>query len=263
MLGPPFAQTKIQPPRLRAELVARPRLEQPLAQALAGQRVVLLSAPAGFGKTAALTRQLAALPPGVAVAWVSADADDDMGRFAACLLAALDPFDLPWRSSPDAIVALLDGGREALKAVASELVNALLATDVPRGLIVVDDAHRIEDPAVFEFLDLVAERLPERWALVITSRADPPLALARWRARGELAEFRQEELRFTEAEVEQLLEAAPQVREQQDVRALLARTEGWAAGLRLVRGVLMDDAFLDPYGGRQMMQRRSGPLHGV
>jgi len=231
-----FAQTKIQPPRLRPGLVARGRLEVPLAAALAQQRLVLLSAPAGFGKTAALTRQIAALPTGTALAWVSADADDDLGRFSACLMTALDPFDLPWRTSPDALVAALDGGRDARHAVASELLNALLATDVPRGLIVLEDAHRIEDPAVFEFLDLLVERLPEHWALVIASRVDPPMALARWRARGELAEFRQDVLRFTADEVERLLEAVPHVREFEDVRALLARTEGWAAGLRLVLG---------------------------
>ena len=160
------ARPKIQPPRLRADLVARSRIENALAEALAHQRLVLISAPAGFGKTAALTRQLAALPADTAVAWVSADADDDLGRFAACLVAALEPFDLPWRSSPEAMVAGLEGGHEARQTVATELVNALLATEVARGLIVVDDAHRIEDPAVFEFLHLVIERLPDHWGVV-------------------------------------------------------------------------------------------------
>lgn len=173
MSTPRFAQTKIQPPRLRPGLIERPRLEQPLGEALARQRLVLLTAPAGFGKTAALTRRIAALPLGTALAWISADAEDDLGRFAACLVAALDPCDLPWRSSPDALVAALDGGRETRKAVASELLNALLAADVPRGLIVLEDAHRIEDPAVFEFIALLVERLPDHWGFVIASRVDP------------------------------------------------------------------------------------------
>jgi LuxR family transcriptional regulator, maltose regulon positive regulatory protein len=231
-----FAQTKIQPPRLRADLVARERIERPLAEALAHQRLVLLSAPAGFGKSAALTRQLAALPPGVAVAWVGADADDDLGRFVACLLAALEAFDPPWRSAPDAMVGGLDGGREAQQTVAAELVNALLATDVPRGLIVIDDAHRLDDPRIFEFLDLMIERLPHHWGVVVASRTDPPLALGRWRARGELAEFRQEQLRFTDDEVDRLLDGLPHARDRAELRELLARTEGWAAGLRLVLG---------------------------
>ncbi|MBX3607071.1 MAG: transcriptional regulator [Piscinibacter sp.] len=236
MPGTGFAQTKIQPPRLRPGLVAREGLEAALGDALAQQRLVLLSAPAGFGKTAALTRQLAQLPPGTGVAWVSADADDDLGRFADCLLAALDPFDLPWRTAPEALVGALDSGRAALAALASELVNALLRTELPRGLIVIEDSHRIEDPAVFRFLDLLLERLPHHWGLVVAGRVDPPLALARWRARGELAEFRQDQLRFDDAEVRRLLDAVAPGRDLGELRTLLERVEGWAAGLRLVLG---------------------------
>jgi LuxR family maltose regulon positive regulatory protein len=231
-----FAQTKIQPPRMRPGLIARTRIERPLGAALTQQRLVLLCTPAGFGKTAALTREIAALPTGTALAWISADADDDLGRFAACLLAALDPCDLPWRSSPDALVAALDGGREARAAVASELLNALLASDVPRGLIVLEDAHRIADPAVFEFINLLVERLPDHWGFVIATRVDPPLALARWRARGELAEFRQDMLRFSKDETAQLVTALAQAPVDDELRSLLARTQGWAAGLRLVLG---------------------------
>ena len=231
-----FAQTKIQAPRLRPGLLARPRLDGPLGEALARQRLVLISAPAGFGKTAALTRQIAVLPPRTALAWISADADDDLGRFAACLVAALDPCDLPWRTSPEALVAALAGGREAQRAVASELLNALLGAEVPRGLIVLEDAHRIGDPAVFEFIDLLIERLPDQWGFVIATRIDPPLALARWRARGELAEFRQEPLRFTPDEVRSLVEAATGGPPDAELAALLARIEGWPAGLRLVLG---------------------------
>jgi len=234
MAAPPrFALTKIQPPRLRAQLVARSGLEERLGAALASQRLTLISAPAGFGKTAALTRQLAALPKGTALAWVAADADDDLGRFAACLLAALDPYDLPWRTSPDALIGLLSGGEAQRRGVASELVNALMATELERGLIVVDDAHRIEDPSVFQFVDMLIERAPSHWGVVIAARIDPPLALARWRARGELSEFRQDELRFTRDEVERLLAASGRASGSDAVAALLGRTHGWAAGLGL------------------------------
>ena len=78
-----FARTKIQPPRQRLGLLARDRVSAPLASALAQQRLVLVVAPAGFGKTVALTRQIAALPAGTALAWISADETDDLGRFAA------------------------------------------------------------------------------------------------------------------------------------------------------------------------------------
>jgi LuxR family maltose regulon positive regulatory protein len=122
------------------------------------------------------------------------------------------------------------------------LLSVLAACDVQRGLIVVDDAHRISDPAVFEFLDLLLERLPPHWGVVLASRTDPPLAsLARLRAHDELTEFRQRELRFTLDEVRALLPLAanaPLDREATSER-LFQRTHGWAVGLRLaVNGIL-------------------------
>ena len=127
-----------------------------------------------------------------------------------------------------------------MRDVAGELVNALAGAEVERGLVVIDDAHRIVDPRVFELLQLMLERLPEQWGLAIAGRVDPPLALARLRAAGELAEFRQYDLRFNEAEVTALLScngSAPAPGHAtalpQQARELLARTDGWAAGLRL------------------------------
>ena len=228
-----FALTKIQPPRLRSRLIARPALEERLADALAQMPLVLVSAPAGFGKTAAITRQLGLLPHGTALAWVAADEDDDLGRLAACLVAALEPFDLPWRTSPEALVAAQDGQRATRQALVSELLNALAATDVERGLIVLDDAHRIADPAVFEFLDALLERMPPQWGLLIASRVDPPLALAKLRGRGELAEFRQDELSFSAHEVRDLVRARDLPWSEEQMRQLFERTQGWPAGLGL------------------------------
>lgn len=88
-----FALTKIQPPRSRASLVARPSLEARIAEAFAAKRLTLISAAAGFGKTAALTRQLQRLPRDTAVARVSADEDDELHHLLACLVGALEPFD--------------------------------------------------------------------------------------------------------------------------------------------------------------------------
>ncbi len=215
---------------MRANLIARDALERRLGDALATRRLTLLSAPAGFGKTAALTRQLALLPDGVAIAWIAADVDDDLHRFLGCLFAALEPFDLPWRAAPDALIAAaVDAGRER-RVVAAELLNALAAAEVRRGLIVVDDAHRIADNSVFEFIDLLLERLPNQWGVVMSSRVDPPLALARWRAQDEVAEVRQADLRFDESEVAALVMA---VGGSTDPRQLFKRTGGWAAGVRL------------------------------
>jgi len=229
---PTFALAKIQPPRPRAGLVERPELERTLAAALQHSRLTLLVAPAGFGKTAALTRQIRLLPEGCALAWVSADEDDQLERFLACLTAALEPHDLPWRVAPEALATLAQAER-GLRHVAGELVNALAASEASQGLIVIDDAHRIADRRVFELLQLVIERLPARWSVAIASRVEPPLALARWRGAGELTEFRQYDLRFSEADVAALLADAPPALRATSANELLARTDGWAAGLRL------------------------------
>ncbi|MBL8351652.1 MAG: AAA family ATPase [Burkholderiaceae bacterium] len=227
-----FALAKIQPPRSRTSLVERPTLEQALDIALRHHRLTLLVAPAGYGKTAALTRQIRRLGDGSALAWVSVDEDDRLQRFLACLTTALEPHDLPWRVSPEALGTLAQA-EHGLRDVARELVNALAATEVARGLIVIDDAHRLADPQVFELLQAVIERLPEHWGVAIASRVDPPLSLARWRASGDLAEFRQYDLRFSEAEVGALLRGSGLEASAPSARELLALTDGWAAGLRL------------------------------
>jgi LuxR family maltose regulon positive regulatory protein len=238
-----FARTKIQPPRLRAGLIPRPGLEAALGDALAGQRLTLISAPAGFGKTVALTRQIERMAAGTAFAWVSLDEGDDLQRLLECLFAALEPYDLPWRLSPDALAASAGGTRHERVAAAHELINTLAATEVARGLMVLDDLHRSTDAALFEFLDVLAERLPPTWGLVIASRFDPPLSLARRRVAGELAEFRHADLCFDQREVLQLGAALDGVAGRPladaDAELLLARTGGWAAGLRLALGTAL------------------------
>ncbi|HVK32549.1 MAG TPA: LuxR C-terminal-related transcriptional regulator [Burkholderiaceae bacterium] len=226
-----FARTKIQPPRPRGRvLLARPRIDAPLTEALASQRLVLVSAPAGYGKSALMARALQALPPGTALAWVAADAGDDLPRLLECLVAALEPHDLPWRTAPEALVA---GAADAAgrNRFTIELINALEAADMPHGLIVIDDLHRIDDDAVHRFLDALIERLGPRWTVALLTRHDPPLALPRWRAAGELAEFRQDRLRWTRDELAAWLAAAGADGGQLDT--LLARTDGWAAGVQL------------------------------
>ncbi|HUG24222.1 LuxR C-terminal-related transcriptional regulator [Piscinibacter sp.] len=229
---PSFALAKIQPPRSRAGLVERPGLEAALDSAVREYRLTLLVAPAGYGKTAALTQQIRRLPATCALAWVSADEDDRVQRFLACLTTALEPHDLPWRVAPEALGTLAQA-ENGLRGVAGELVNALASAEVERGLIVVDDAHRITDPRVFELLQAVLDRLPDHWGVAIASRVDPPLSLARWRAGGELAEFRQYDLRFNEQEVSALASSSGHAASGAASRELLERTDGWAVGLRL------------------------------
>jgi LuxR family maltose regulon positive regulatory protein len=231
-----FAVTKIQPPRPRSTRIARPRLDGALAAALGHRRVVLLIAPAGFGKTSLLAAQIAALPAGTALAWVSLDEDDDAPRLFACLAAALEPHDLPWRSAPAALAAQIgaDAGGAGTRRAVTELLNALAGAEAAHGVIVIDDLHRVQAPQVHALLDALVERLPPQWLLVLSSRVEPPLALARWRAADELAELQQDQLRFSPDEAAALL-AAEDAGGELAARAeeLIARTHGWPAGLRL------------------------------
>ncbi len=235
-----FARTKIQPPRQRPGSIARPALQARLDAALHLVRLVLVIAPAGFGKTAALTRQIARLPEGSALAWVSCDEDDDLQRLLACLCAALEPYDPPWRSDPETLGTRAAGSRSQRREAADELLNTLAACEVPRGVVVLDDLHRVTDPKCFEFLDLLLPDLPPQWVLVLAGRETPPLALARLRVQGELAEFRDGDLQFDAAEVEALLQATPGAAARVAPQQLLARTQGWAVGLRLALNTLSD-----------------------
>ena len=272
-----FASTKIQPPRQRVARVERPQLDGAVARALQAHRVVLLQAPAGFGKTSALAAQLALAQqqgPGLATAWVSLDSDDDAERVFACLVAALEPHDLPWRTAPEALVSLAGSGdASGLQRAAAELLNALADCEAARGAIVLDDLHRVEQPAVFTLLDLLVERLPARWTLVLASRTAPPLALARLRAAGELAEFNQDDLRFSRDETAALLaaEALPQAAER--TAELFERTAGWPAGLRLALAALrtrggmaaaghaLIDRHLFDYLAAEVLAEMPEPLH--
>ncbi|WP_298830262.1 LuxR C-terminal-related transcriptional regulator [uncultured Piscinibacter sp.] len=225
-----FALTKLHPPRLRAARVPRAALEARIALALRQHRFVLLSAPAGFGKTAALAAALDSAPA-TALAWISLDEGDDLQRLLACLAVALEPLDLPWRTAPEVLVAAAGGSGSQRRQAADELVNTLASTPVAQGVIALDDLHRIEDPALFEFVEVLVERLPPAWTLAATARVDPPLPLARWRTAEEMMEFREAELRFDAVEVAALAEA--QGGAGVDSAALLERTGGWPAGVRL------------------------------
>ncbi|WP_345537478.1 LuxR C-terminal-related transcriptional regulator [Variovorax defluvii] len=219
-------------PRFRRGLVERSELEQQLGHALTNRRLVLLVAPAGYGKTAALSRQLLRLPPGCAFAWLTADEEDDLQRFLAHLVEALEPMDPPWRLAPEALFDLLTQGR--LREAAFALASTLEATDTPdRGLIVLDDLHAVADAHVFEFLDHLLNGLPQNWTLAISTRVEPPLALWRWRARREVAEFDETILRFSMTEVQALLRGATGQHDPEQAAQLLDRTQGWAAGLCL------------------------------
>ncbi|MEP7297887.1 MAG: transcriptional regulator [Burkholderiales bacterium] len=237
-----FAATKIQPPRLRSARIARPRLQAQLGAALRERRLVLLLAPAGFGKTCALATECERVAAqGGALAWVSLDADDDAQRLFACLVGALEPHDLPWRTAPEALLSQLGEGEAGARRAVTELVNALAAADVAHGVIVLDDLHRVQAPPVFALLSGLIERLPPNWTLALSTRAEPALPLARWRVADELAEFGLPELRFDADEAAALVAASL---DPGDATAgargadMFQRTQGWPAGLRLCLAAL-------------------------
>ena len=233
-----FARTKIQPPRPRSAYVERALVQAQLADALLNRRVVLLCAPAGYGKTTALAHEIARLPPEHAVAWISADAGDDLQRLLECMLAALEPFDPPWRTAPESLVTRVGrASAEEQRTLAAEIINTLDACEVAHGVIAFEDVHRVDDGAFFAFLDLLIERLSSRWSVAITSRTDPPLALARLRARDELAEFRQLQLQFARDDARRL--AAESGLDDAIADRLFDRTQGWPAGMRIAIGVVM------------------------
>ncbi len=225
----PFAQAKIQQPRLRVEQFPRPGLERRLALALTEHPLILLSAPAGYGKTVLLSRVLSEHRGHRALAWVNCDEDDDLQRLALALVTALEPYDLPWRVSPQALSVM---AADTPGLAADTLLDALAGAEVTGGVMVIEDAHRLTDKRVFPWLDKLLERLPPGWCLAVTSRVDPPLALARLRARNDLAEFRAEELLFSREDALALARNHG-ADNPEFVANLWQRTQGWPVALQL------------------------------
>ncbi|MCU0509066.1 MAG: LuxR C-terminal-related transcriptional regulator [Anaerolineae bacterium] len=222
--------TKLYIPAPRADAVARPRLFARLDAGLAA-RLLLISAPAGFGKTTLVAGWLAARPA-LRAAWLSLDeADADLARFLTYLVAALRA---PAPDFAGAVLAALDAPQPPpSEALLTLLLNELAALPGDTALVL-DDYHLVDAPAIDRALTFLIERLPPSVRVVITTRADPPLPLARLRARGHLAELRAADLSFTPAEATDFLNRAMRLDlSPADVAALEARTEGWIAGLQL------------------------------
>jgi ATP/maltotriose-dependent transcriptional regulator MalT len=221
--------TKLHVPQPRPGFLPRPRLLDRLDQGMA-RELVLVCTPAGFGKTALLGDW--ARGGRRAVAWLSLDpGDNDPTVFWRYVAAALEGVGV---GVGERLAPLLGGPRPAPPdAVVTALVNSLAAQ--PNAVaLVLDDYHLIQAPPVHDSLTLLLERLPPQLQLLLASRTDPPLPLARLRVRGHLVELRAAELRFTIEETAALLREATGLELPADsVAALAARTEGWVAGLQL------------------------------
>jgi len=263
----PLLETKLHVPRRRRGLVARPRLSDRLGREV--PPLVLVSAPAGFGKTTLLTEWLAAArTDGTLVAWLSLDQrDDDPTTFWTYLVSAL-------RTAVPEIgaeaLALLQSPESSTDAVLATLLNELQA--VPEELVLVlDDYHVIEAGDVHGGVAFLLDHLPSQIHLVIATRVDPPLPLARLRARGELVEVRAADLRFGPDEAATYLgDVMGLTLTTGQVAALEGRTEGWIAALQLaalsmqgrddvasfIAGFAGDDRFVVDYLVEEVLQRQ-------
>jgi LuxR family maltose regulon positive regulatory protein len=219
--------TKLHVPGPQPGFAPRGRLVEALGEGLARGRV-LVCAPAGFGKTALLADW--ARGGGRPVAWLGLDGgDSDPARFWRYAVAALD------RARPGLAGRVGPLPSRSFEGLVTALINELAADPGPdEMLLVLDDYHLVDSGPVHESVAFLLENLPPGLAVVVSGRADPPLPLARLRARGQLAELRAADLRFTPEEAAALLgEAAGPGLPGPAVAALVARTEGWAAGLQL------------------------------
>jgi LuxR family maltose regulon positive regulatory protein len=197
--------------------------------------VTLVSAPAGFGKTTCISEWVGGLD--VPAAWLSLDpVDDDPGRFFTYLIAALLKID--GRLGREIEGVLRAGQLPPDEIISATLINDILALE-GRFLLVLDDFHVIQDHFVLQVLakltvNLLQANLPQPLHLVILTREDPPLPLARLRANNQLTEIRAEDLRFTGDEAELFLnEVMGLSLSQTDIAVLEDKTEGWIAGLQL------------------------------
>ncbi|MGF9755771.1 LuxR C-terminal-related transcriptional regulator [Microvirga sp. 0TCS3.31] len=268
----PLIETKLFLPSPRPGLVPRPRLRQRLDQGL-GAKLMLVSAPAGFGKSTLLVDWLAsaATRPGAApltAAWLALDpADNDPSRFWRYVVAALRT------ASPDigddALALLRDSQPPPVEMALTTLLNELAAAETDT-VLVLDDYHVIDASAVHDGMAFLLAHLPARLHLVLATRSDPPLPLSRLRARGDLVEVRAVDLRFTGEEASSYLNGAMGLAlEPDDVHALEGRTEGWIAALQLaalsmagredvsgfIAGFTGDDRYVVDYLVEEVLQR--------
>ena len=223
--------TKLKIPPGRKNLVIRPRLIEQLNAGLEG-KVILVTAPAGYGKTTLLSEWSARCSPRRRVTWLSLDKDDDdLARFLAYFVAALQAIE------PDiclAVSSMLQPPQPApIPSILSYLINdlACLAGDF---VIFLDEYHLIESQPIHNALAYLLDHMPDQMHIVLSTRADPPLPLARLRARGELLELRAADLCFNAREVEELFNDTLGLSlSSHEIEALAARTEGWISGLQL------------------------------
>lgn len=270
----PIMATKLYVPTLRRGLVTRPRLSERLRRG-AGSRLTLVSAPAGFGKTTLLAEWLGqASADGRCVAWLSLDpGDSDPASFWTYVVTALQAA-VPGVGS--AALELIASSPLPTELVLTTMLNELAAA--PQDVwLVLDDYHLADSHEVGEGMAFLLEHLPPHVHVVVSTRADPDLPLARWRGRGELVEIRAADLRFTSEEAAAYLnDVAGLDLAAEDVAALGQRTEGWIAALQLAALSLQgrddaagfvarfagNDRYIVDYLVEEVLQHQTDPVRG-
>ncbi len=246
----PFLLTKLHVPRPRTHLVPRPHLTERLQRG-AERALTLVSAPAGFGKTTLLAQWFA--QSGMPVAWLSLEAEDnDPTRFLSYLIAALQTLDA--QIGTTALALLRTPQPPSPETVLAMLTNDLVERGGEDFALVLDDYHIITANPIQRGMTFLLEHLPPQLHLILATRADPPLPLARLRAQGQLCEVRTADLRFGAAEASAFLQEVMGLDLPAEAIATLEqRTEGWIAGLQLaalsLQGRTDISAFLTNFSG--------------
>ncbi len=232
-----LVRTKVHPPPLRSDLIARPLLSGRLAQGVREHRLVLLSAPAGYGKTTLLRQTL---PPMLPTAWLSLDAgEDDPTVFLTYLIGALQQLHPAYGRNVLRGWSHLPHSREHLHRLVGGLLRDVEVLFPDPFALVLDDLHCLTEPGVYAVLEALVEWMPPQMRVVIGTRHDPPLPLARLRGRGMMAEFRGDDLSFSREEADALLNGRLQLElSAAQVERLYRWTEGWATGLWLIASLL-------------------------
>jgi LuxR family maltose regulon positive regulatory protein len=238
-MSTPLLTTTLYIPPARPNLVPRPRLLRRLDEGLRlGHRLTLVSAPAGFGKTTLVTEWVCSLSR--EVAWLSVDEEDnDPKRLFTYLIAALRQIG---GEIGHAARSLLNAPQQPpAESIVTLLLNDLLAGS-EEFILVLDDYHFIKARQVHDALAFLLDHQPPAMHLVLVTRHDPPLPLALLRARGQISEIRERDLRFTPEEASAFLRQTMGLSlTSEAVKALEARTEGWITGLQLAALALQED----------------------
>src|SRR5947199_8822846 len=266
----PILATKLYLPRLRPNVVSRPRLIERLNEGLY-RKLTLISAPAGFGKTTLVSEWVEGIER--PIAWLSLDeGDNDPARFLTYLVAALQTIAA---TIGEGVLGVLQSSQPPPpEAILTALLNEI--TTLPdHFVLVLDDYHVIDAKAVDQAFTYLVEHLPPQMHLVIATREDPQLPLARLRARSHLTEVRAADLRFTASEAAEFLNQIMGLSlSAADIAALEDHTDGWIAGLQLaalsmqghqdvpgfIRAFAGDHRYIVDYLVEEVLQRQPEPV---